>query len=330
MDTLNFWQGHITIGPHKYPRFIGGPLDGITDSPFRRLVRLFSKQELLYTEMRHVACVAHDKGATKALNFEQYERPLNYQVAANSLDFIEKACDKILEQGVDCIDLNIGCPARNVVGSGSGSALMADPKKLAAILSLFRARLSIPFTVKIRAGFKVCNAVEIARLIQDCGADAVAIHPRLQTQMFEGRPDYDLVFRVKQAVSIPVIVSGGVVNFKTASLVYDKTGVDGFLIGRGIWGQPWKLHEMAEHSQGRAYSVTQATMLTYALKHLDEMMMYYGPKGLYAFRKHLPFYIRGAHDAANVRKKLVIAETANEIRDDLMNILGGMSETPAL
>lgn len=323
MNTDNFWQGRITIGSHSYPRFIGGPLDGITDSPFRRLVRMFSQQELLYTEMRHVGCVAHDKGATKALDFEQYERPLNYQVAANGLEFIEKACDKILEKGVDCIDLNIGCPARNVIGSGSGSALMADPQKLESILKAFRARLSIPFTVKIRAGFKVCNAIDIARLVQDCGADALAIHPRLQTQMFEGRPDYDLVRRVKQAVSIPVIVSGGIVNFKTAAMVYEQTGVDGFLIGRGIWAQPWKLHELSEHSQGRPFVITQSMMLTYAMKHLGEMMHYYGPKGLYAFRKHVPFYIRGINQASDIRKRIVLSDSVDEVRQLFTNLVGG-------
>lgn len=324
MNTDNFWQGRITIGSHSYPRFIGGPLDGITDSPFRRLVRMFSQQELLYTEMRHVGCVAHDKGATKALDFEQYERPLNYQVAANGLEFIDKACDKILEKGVDCIDLNIGCPARNVIGSGSGSALMADPGKLEKILKSFRARLTIPFTVKIRAGFKVCNAIDIARLVQDAGADALAIHPRLQTQMFEGRPDYDLVRRVKQAVSIPVIVSGGIVNFKTAAMVYEQTGVDGFLIGRGIWAQPWKLHELSEHSQARPFVVTQSMMLTYAMKHLDEMMQYYGPKGLYAFRKHVPFYIRGINQASDIRKKIVLSDSVDEVRQLFTTLAGGI------
>lgn len=328
-DT-SFWGGKITIRSLQFPRFIGGPLDGITDSPFRRLVRDFSQQELLYTEMRHVACVANDKGGIKALDFEQYERPVNYQVAANGIEFIEKACDKILERGVDLVDLNVGCPAKNVIGSGSGSALMADPERLTRILKTFRARLPIPFTVKIRAGFKSCNAVDIARLVEDCGADALAIHPRLQTQMFEGRPDYALVAQVKQAVRIPVIVSGGVVNFKTARLVYEQSGVDGFLIGRGIWAQPWKLHEMFEHSQGRPYAVPPVTMLSYALKHLDLMLHYYGPRGLFAFRKHLPFYVRGLPEAANLRKKLIVSESSDEVRDVLAGFMGGLSEATGL
>jgi len=228
---MDYWNSKIKIGNLSFPRFIGGPLDGITDSPFRQLVRDFSHDELLYTEMRHVACVAHDKAGVRALKFEQFERPLNYQISVNKVDFVEQACEKILQAGVDVVDLNIGCPARNVVGSGSGSALMADLPRLEKILTLLRKNISIPFTVKIRAGFKEKNAVDVAKLIQDCGADALAIHPRLQSQKFEGRPDYALAAQVKQAVHIPVIISGGVVNWKTAQMVYEQTGVDGFLIG---------------------------------------------------------------------------------------------------
>lgn len=319
---MSFWQEKITIGSLSFPRFIGGPLDGITDSPFRQLVREFSKDELLYTEMRHVACVAHDVGGAKSLKFDQLERPLNYQVAANSTDYIEAAVEKILAASVDIVDLNIGCPARNVIGSGSGSALMADPARLEAILKLFRKLLPIPFTVKMRAGFKEKNALDIARLIQDCGADALAIHPRLQTQHFEGQPDYALAAAVKKSVSIPVIISGGVVNFKTAQLVYNQTGVDGFLIGRGIWARPWKLHEMNEHARGNLWQPDTKTILHYAIKHLDTMLRYYGPKGLFAFRKHLPFYLRGLPNATAIRAQLVQSLQAHEIKDVLSSLEG--------
>ena len=320
---MSFWQERITIGNRSFPRFIGGPLDGITDSPFRKMVREFSKDELLYTEMRHISCVANDRGATKALRFDQMERPLNYQVAANKIEFIEQACEKIMACGVDMLDLNIGCPARNVIGSGSGSALMADLPRLEMIVKRLRAcATNIPFTVKIRAGFKEKNAIEVAKLLQDCGADAIAIHPRLQTQKFEGRPDYALAAEVKKAVSVPVIISGGVVNFKTAQLVHEQTGVDGFLIGRGLWAKPWKLHEMNEHANGRPYKIDNKTMLHYACKHLDTMINYYGPRGLFAFRKHLPFYVRGGQNASIVRQQLVRFDSAEQVKKGLIEFLG--------
>jgi len=323
---MSFWEQKFRIGNLEYPRFVGGPLDGITDSPFRQLVREFSPEELLYTEMRHVACIANDKGGQRSLKLEQGERPLSYQVAANKLEFIDLAVEKILAKGVDIVDLNIGCPAKNVIKSGSGSALMADPERLEKILKRFRTLLPIPFTVKIRAGFKEQNAVEIAQLIQDCGADAIAIHPRLQTQHFEGRPDYTVAARVKQAVQIPVILSGNVINFTTAKLAYEQTGVDAFLIGRGIWAKPWKLKEMKEHSLGREYKVDNATILKYAIKHLDGILDYYGPGGLYMYRKHLPFYVKGIPAASALRKELVTSESADEIKQGLVQFFGSIGE----
>lgn len=320
---MSFWHEKIKIGDTYYPRFIGGPLDGITDSPFRRLVREFSQEELLYTEMRHVACVANDKGGMKALAFEQWERPLNYQISANKIEFIKPACDRILQAGVDAIDLNIGCPAKNVINSGSGSALMADLPRLERLLKELRALIPLPFTVKIRAGFKAQNAVEVAKLIQDCGVDALAIHPRLQTQRFEGRPDYALAAEVKKAVSIPVILSGNVINWATAKLAYEQTGADGFLIGRGIWSKPWKLRELQEHSQGRPFAVDGATIARCAIKHLESMLAYYGDRGLYNFRKHVPFYVKGCATAGAVRHRIVTTTSPYEVKEMLENLFLG-------
>ena len=148
---MGFWQEDIKIGNISVPRFIGGPLDGITDAPFRQLVRQFSKRELLYTEMRHVRSIVTPQGGRMALNFEKMERPLNFQVSASSEDYVQEACEKIVAAGVDIIDLNVGCPAKNVVSTCCGSALMAHPERLEKILKKFRSSLDIPFTVKIRA-----------------------------------------------------------------------------------------------------------------------------------------------------------------------------------
>ena len=189
--------------------------------------------------------------------------------------------------------------------------------RLEAIVRRLRSQLKIPFTVKIRAGFKCVNAPDVARLLEQCGVDALAIHPRLQTQYFECRPDYAVAAQVKQAVKIPVILSGNVVNFATARSAYEQTGADAFLIGRGIWGRPWKLLEMREHAAGNQFEVTKAQMLTYALAHLESMLAYYGPRGLFAFRKHLPFYLRGVAGALRVRATLVVSNSPDEVRQGL-------------
>ncbi len=319
---MSYWNTKIKIGKQSYPRFIGGPLDGITDSPFRKIVRNFSVSELLFTEMRHVACVANDKGVAKTLDFSQLERPLNYQISANKLDYIQETCEKILQAGVDAVDLNIGCPARLVVNSGAGSALMADIPRLQSILTLLRKSLPIPFTVKMRAGYKTQNALEVAKVIQDAGADAIFLHPRLQTQHFAGVPDYELAAEVKKNISIPLILSGGIVNWPTAQQLYERTGVDGFLIGRGIWSKPWKLLELHEYSQGRSYTISQDMILECALQHLDNMLTYYGSHGLFAFRKHLPFYVKGKPTASKMRSQLVVSSNPEEVKNGLRTFFG--------
>lgn len=318
---MNWFEQKVKIGSLEFPKFIGGPLDGITDSPFRKLVRQYSPDELLYSEMRHVASIANDKGAEKALKFDASERPIAFQVAANDPKFIPAAIDRILNKGVDLLDLNIGCPARNVVSSGSGSALMADLPRLEIILKEIRSRLDIPFTVKMRAGFKEKNAIEVAKLAQDCGADAIILHPRLQSQHFSGRPDLELAAEVKNNINIPLLFSGNVVNWQTAKTVYEQTGVDGFLIGRGLWAKPWKLLEIKEHALGRDFKVDQKDIIKIALQHLEYMLAYYGEHGHYCFRKHLPFYLRGIKGAVQLRAKLVTMKSSNEVKDELEKLL---------
>ena len=318
---MSYWNNKLIIRGKEYPRFMSGPLDGITDPPFRQLVRDFSKENLLYTEMRHVACVVNKTGGPKALNFLQLERPLNFQVAANSTKFIAEACEKILDKGIDAIDLNVGCPAKNVVKSGGGSSLMAKPELLKSILLEFRKNLpDIPFTIKIRAGYKDKNALDIAKLAQDCGIDALAIHPRLQTEKFLGRPDYNLAYLVKKSLDIPVLISGNVVNWQTAKLVYEQTGVDGFLIGRGMWAKPWKLLELEKNSQNLEFKLEQNVIFGYALKQLNLMLDYYGPRGLLCFRKHLPFYFRGFSEAQTMRKKLIQSNSITDIQNCLKDL----------
>lgn len=311
---MDFWQSKFRIGTHEFSRFISGPLDGITDSPFRRLIRSFSPNNLLYTEMRHVNLIAQKKAGAHALSFDQLERPINFQVAANGIENIPAVCEKIEAAGVDMVDLNIGCPAKNVTGSGSGSALMADIPRLTLILKTFRSSLSIPFTVKIRAGFVEKNAVDVALLAQDCGVDALAIHPRLRGQKFNGQPDYELAAAVKKALSIPVIFSGGVVNFKLAQMVYERTGVDAFLIGRGIWGRPWKLHELEQAAQGVVYKPEQSLIYETARQHFAFMAAHYGSRAVYMFRKHAPFYIRGFDGASALRTDLMNAQEIDAVQ----------------
>jgi len=135
--------------------------------------------------------------------------------------------------------------------------------------------------------------------------------------MFSGVPDFALAAEVKKAITIPVFLSGGIVNWTTAQRAYEITGVDGYLIGRGMWSKPWKLYELEEHAAGRVFKPTNSEILACALAHLDTMVDYYNTQGLYAFRKHLPFYIKGGADASAARAVLVQSTSVEEVKQGL-------------
>jgi len=318
----SFWQEKISFGSLSVPRVMAAPLDGITDSPLRQLIREFSKEELLYTEMRHVACVANSRVPT-LFAYEAQEHPLAYQISANITRWIPQAVDEIVERGFVMLNLNMGCPAPQVIRSGSGSALMNNiPLYKEIVTEIQRAlRGRIPFTIKIRAGFKKNCAVEIAKIAQDMGVEGLIIHPRLQTGGFTAPLDYETTAAVKKAVTMPVIFSGNINNYKRMVKVQEQTGVDGFMIGRALWGAPWKMHEIMEEAAGRTFSVSTADMLRLARKHLDLNIILYGPRGVNPFKKQLPQYIRSVDGAATIRAQLVRLQTAEEMGLALDNLL---------
>lgn len=287
---MNYWKNQLQIGSRSVGRFIGSPLDGVTNVPFRQAARLFSPQALMYTEICHCDTIVNTEPPKWGLDVG--EAQINFQMCASDKTFIERACERVLAQGVTMVDINIGCPAKTVVNTGAGSALMADVPKLKSIIKLFRTCLPITLTVKMRAGFKEPNALAVAQMLQDLGVDALCVHPRLQSQGFSGEPDYALVGQIKQAVSIPVLVSGGISSWPIAKAVYESTGVDGFLIGRALTGHPWLLDKLTKESHGQEYTLSQEEMYEAMMRHLDFAVAWMGPsRGLAYFKKHLKVYL---------------------------------------
>ncbi len=314
-----YWQEKITIGNLVVPRIMAAPLDGITDSPTRRLIREFSPDVLLYGEMRHVACVTNEKTGI-ALRYHDAEHPLAFQFSANSTQFIAQACEKVINAGFAMINLNIGCPARNVVNSGSGSALMAKPDTLKEIITEFMRVINgrVPFTVKMRAGFKEKNAVEIAKLCEGLGVEMLIVHPRTAPQEFIGLPDVPLVAAVKQNVKIPVIFSGNVNSFDRAQKMYDQTGIDGVMIGRALWGCPWKIREIEDAALGKKFTVTTLESIHHAITHCAWTQEFYGgPRGFHVFKKQLPIYLKQLPNAGALRKRLLVIPTYAELQQEL-------------
>ena len=318
-----FWDTNISIGSLLVPRLMAAPLDGITDAPMRQLIRRFSPQELLFSEMRHVALVAN-QASGESLKYASIEHPIAYQFSANtrSMHFIKPAVEKVIAAGFDLINLNIGCPARNVTKSGSGSALMATPNDLAAIIDEFMHCINdrVPFTVKIRAGFKEKNAVAIAQLSERLGAQCIIVHPRTAPQLFTGLPDTQLVAEVKTAVRVPVIFSGNINSFARAEKMRQLCDIDGVMIGRALWGCPWKMQEIQMQYEGKSFHISAAQSLRYAIEHLKLVITHYGPQRFYPFKKQLPIYLKFLPGAAQMRQKLLTITTAEELLTTLTEL----------
>ena len=319
---MSFWNEKIKFKNLEVPRFMAAPLDGVTDSPMRQLIRKFSPDVLLFSEMRHVACVANEK-RQQSVKYKKMEKPLAFQFSANTTKFIDVAVEKVLEKGIEMFNLNLGCPARNVVNSGSGSALMAKPDELKVIIKHFKKVIpdNIPFTIKIRSGFKDINALEISEMAEGLGVDGIIIHPRTQPQGFTGLPDAKLVKVVKDKIKIPIIFSGNINSFARAKKIYDQTGVDGFMIGRAVWGCPWKIKEITDAVENKQFSITVSEAIGYAIKHLDLNMEHYGLMGYNGFKKQLPVYIKSIDNASFFRGKLLSSKSAEEMFFGLNEIL---------
>ena len=318
----SFWTEKIKIGTLSVPRFMAAPIDGITDSPLRQLIREFNTEELLITEMRHVSCVANEKDG-RSLKFNPVEQPLGFQISANRPDFIPAAVEKIISKEFKMINLNCGCPAKPIVKSGSGSALMANLPTLKNLLTLLQTSIKgrVPLTIKIRAGFKETNALDVCKMAQDLGVTCIMIHPRRQIDKFFGPLDYDLVKKIKETVEVPVVFSGNITSFERAKKVYELTGVDGFMIGRALMGAPWKIKEIIMESQGLKFSIDIKTKLQYALKHLNLNIQHYGQHGVHHFKKQVVHYIKEIENASACRNKLVRSSSEEEMKKHLNQIL---------
>jgi len=218
--------------------FVLAPMSGITDYPFRRLAREMGCS-LVFTEM--VSAEGLLKKGRSFLKIEKDEHPVSVQLFGSNPDILAEAAQMAEGMGADVIDINMGCPAKQVVKTGAGADLMRFPEKAKGILIEVRKKVKSFITIKIRSGWdgEHINAVEISKIAEDCGIDAISIHPRTRVQGFRGRADWGLIGEVKRAVHIPVIGNGDVTTPPLAKKMLEETGCDGVMIGRGALGNPW-------------------------------------------------------------------------------------------
>jgi tRNA-dihydrouridine synthase B len=242
----------LQIGTLKLKNpFIMAPMAGITNRPFRRIVKQFGAA-MVTSEM--VSAMGLMMGQNKTLDFlrsHPEERPFCVQLFGSDPDVMAKAAEKVIQAGADVIDINMGCPARKVLKTGSGGALLLDWRKAERIVSAIRRVSPLPLTVKIRAGWSPSqgNPLDLALALENGGADAVTVHPRFVTQGFSGIPDWGLIARIKSRVAVPVIGNGDVFSPHLAIKIREETGCDGVMIARGALGNPWIFQQTLDLAQ---------------------------------------------------------------------------------
>jgi nifR3 family TIM-barrel protein len=245
----------LQIGSVKLENWlIMAPMAGITNHPFRLMVKKLGAG-LVTSEM--VSAMGLTNGMKKTIDYlknHPSEKPLSVQIFGARPQVMARAAQMAVEAGADIVDINMGCPVKKVVKTGAGASLLREPKKVAEIVSAVRLSCAVPLTVKIRTGWSPEKpvATEIAHIIEDCGADAVTIHPRFASQGFTGNADWTVIGRLKERVKIPVIGNGDVLEPALAPKMKMQTGCDGVMIGRGAVGNPWIFKQILHLSEGRS------------------------------------------------------------------------------
>ena len=303
-------------------KIVLAPMAGITDSPFRAICRK-KGAALVFTEMISAdGLVQGNRRTLDYLFFREMERPIGFQLFGSDANIISRAVEIVAPYLPDFIDLNFGCPVKKVVKRNAGSALMKDVSTLQRITEAAVRTSPAPVFAKIRKGWddSLINAIEIAKLLEQCGVCAVTIHPRTKAEQFRGHSDWSFIHRLKQEISIPVIGSGDVFSAEDAKQMLEETGCDLVMIGRASLGNPW-IFEQANHflESGESLPPPNATeRLLIIHRHLRGIIELRGSEcGVREMRKHISWYLKGLPDSSKIKTELYKLTTENQVIDCL-------------
>ncbi len=290
------------------------PMAGVTDLPFRLLCR---EQEagLVCMEMVSAKAILYkNKNTESLLTIHPQEGPVSLQLFGSDPKILSEMARQIEERPFSILDINMGCPVPKVVGNGEGSALMRQPKLVEEIVTAVVKAVKKPVTVKIRKGFNdTCvNAVEIARIAEQCGAAAVMIHGRTREQYYTGEADWEIIAKVKDKLSIPVIGNGDIKDGASAEAILRQTGCDGIMVGRAARGNPWIFRQIAAYLQDGTVlpAPEKEEIRAMILRHAKMQLAYKGEyTGIREMRKHVSWYTAGMPDSARLRRTVNMVES---------------------
>ena len=293
------------------PLFNLSPMAAYTDLPFRKVVKKFGC-DYTFSEMINANAIAFlNEKTLKMMQKSDNETPYFVQIAVNNIDNMKKAIEIINEKKeIDGIDLNLGCPVNKARKSGYGGILLKDENRdflkeiVKNLVKFSKKRVS----VKMRLGFDEIVAVDRAKMFEDLGVEFITIHGRTVKQMYKGEANYDEIKKVVEAVNIPVIANGDIIDYKKAKFVLEYTGANGVGIGRGVVGKPWIFLEMKQQGE-----ITIQQKKEVIKEHFKAMIDYYGDYGIVLFRKHMHQYSKGIKNASELRKKINTTTNINEV-----------------
>ncbi len=296
------------------------PMAGVTDRAFRELCVSFGAAYVVGEMVSSKGLTYKSEKSRELLELSKEERPAAVQLFGDDPENMAQAARIALEYEPDIIDINMGCPAPKIVNNGCGSALMKDPELCGRIVAAVKKSVDVPVTVKLRKGWdkNSVNAVEVAKICEQAGADAVTVHGRTREQQYMPSADWDIIKQVKKSVSIPVIGNGDVTSAELAAKMYEYTGCDLVMIGRGALGNPWIFREtsMLIGHDRPSMPVTNAERISVLLRHVQKLCEYKGESiGMREARKHAAWYFKGIKGAAALRKKAVQLNTFDDLID---------------